>query len=174
MATNLGPSRGVMYFDCCINSNARSLVIRSLVISSLVITSLVNQFAADLFLHFTLTRVNTLVAVIMDGTTEPIIVVIGHPIAGNPSQFALERALRAMKLDWRVLSFDVKPEDVAAALEGFSVTGIAGVLIDPSVAAPASQWYADRTSSDFAIIDCLCRDDEQTAAWQFRTTSLGG
>jgi hypothetical protein len=103
----------------------------------------------------------------MDGTTEPIIVVIGHPIAGNPSQFAVEKALRAMKLDWRVLSFDVKPEDVAAALEGFSVTGIAGVLIDPSVAAAASQWYADKTSSDFAIIDCLYRDDEQQLLGSF-------
>ena len=48
----------------------------------------------------------------MDGTTEPIIAVIGHPIAGNPSQLALERALRAMDLDWRVLSFDVKPDDM--------------------------------------------------------------
>ena len=96
----------------------------------------------------------------MDGTTEPIIVVIGHPIAGNPSQFAVERALRAMKLDWRVLSFDVEPENIAAALEGFSVTGIAGVLIDPSVAAPATQWYADKNSIEVAIIDCLHRDDE--------------
>lgn len=97
----------------------------------------------------------------MDGTTEPIIVVIGHPIAGNPSQFAVERALRAMKLDWRVLSFDVKPADVAAALEGFAVTGICGVLIDPSVAAAASQWYADRNSTDVSTIDCLYRSDGQ-------------
>ena len=97
----------------------------------------------------------------MDGTTEPIIVVIGHPIAGNPSQFAVERALRAMKLDWRVLSFDVKPADVAAALVGFSVTGIRGVLIDPSVAAAATQWYADRTSTDVSTIDCLYRSDDQ-------------
>ncbi len=29
----------------------------------------------------------------MDAPTQSIIVVIAHPIAGNPSQFALERAL---------------------------------------------------------------------------------
>ena len=36
----------------------------------------------------------------MDGTTEPIIAVLGHPIAGNPSQLALERAFAAMKLEY--------------------------------------------------------------------------
>ena len=55
----------------------------------------------------------------MDGTTEPIIAVLGHPIAGNPSQFAFESALQSMELDWRVVSFDVSPEDIPAALQGF-------------------------------------------------------
>ena len=96
----------------------------------------------------------------MDGTTEPIIAVIGHPIAGNPSQFAVERALHEMKLEWRVLSFDVAPDDIAAALEGFSVTGIAGVLIDPSVEAAASRWYAEKTSDPDVVIDCLFRDQD--------------
>jgi hypothetical protein len=80
----------------------------------------------------------------MDGPTEAIIVVIGHPIAGNPAQFATERALRSLKLDWRVLSFDVKPEDVATALDGFAVTGIQGVIIDSSLAAEARQWFERR------------------------------
>jgi hypothetical protein len=101
----------------------------------------------------------------MDGTTEPIIAVIGHPIAGNPSQFAVERALREMKLDWRVLSFDVDPEDVAAAIEGFSVIGVAGVLIDPSVTSSASRWYTQKASeADDSPIDCLYRDDQKFVA----------
>lgn len=101
----------------------------------------------------------------MDGTTEPIIAVIGHPIAGNPSQFAIERGLDSLGLDWRVLSFDVHPENIAAALEGFKVTGIAGVLIDMTVRDVASRWYADKsatTSLDgepHGEIDCLYRDE---------------
>ena len=94
----------------------------------------------------------------MDGTTEPIIAVIGHPIAGNPSQFAIERALAALELEWRVLSFDVHPDHIAAALEGFKVTGIAGVMIDPSVRPIAANWYAtkvketaDQAKRDVAI-----------------------
>jgi hypothetical protein len=101
----------------------------------------------------------------MDGTTEPIIAVIGHPIAGNPSQFAVERALREMKLDWRVLSFDVDPEDVAAAIEGFSVIGVAGVLIDPSVTSSAARWYTQKASEgDDHPIDCLYRDEQKFVA----------
>lgn len=98
----------------------------------------------------------------MDGTTEPIIAVIGHPIAGNPSQLAIERALARLGLEWRVLSFDVAPDDVAKALDGFSVTGIRGVLIDPSVQEQASTWYADYQSDDDSVtFDCLYRDSDQ-------------
>lgn len=95
----------------------------------------------------------------MDAATESIIVVIAHPIAGNPSQFAFERALRALELDWRVLSFDVRPEHVAAAVEGFAVTGIAGVLIDPSLEAAATAWYQGTVDSGVLSVDCLYRPD---------------
>lgn len=113
----------------------------------------------------------------MEGTTEPIIAVIGHPIAGNPTQLAVERALHAMNLDWRVLSFDVRPEDVAAAMEGFDVTGIIGVMIDESVAREASQWFASRQSDEtdqdqqnpqltenapLEAVDCFYRDESRS------------
>lgn len=77
-----------------------------------------------------------------DGTTEPIIAIIGHPIAGNPSQLAIERSLLSLGMEWRVLSFDVQPQDVAKALDGFAVTGIAGVMIAPTLQQAAGQWFA--------------------------------
>lgn len=97
----------------------------------------------------------------MDGTTEPIIAVIGHPIAGNPTQFAIERAFYALDLEWRVLSFDVELDQVATAFEGFNVTGIAGVIIDPSVISAASAWYrskSDASHTNDELIDCLFRE----------------
>ena len=78
-----------------------------------------------------------------DGTTEPIIAIIGHPIAGNPSQLAIERSLHSLGLEWRVLSFDVEPENVAKALDGFSVTGIAGVMIATNLESAAADWYSE-------------------------------
>lgn len=113
----------------------------------------------------------------MDGTTEPIIAVIGHPIAGNPTQFAIEMALRSLDLDWRVLSFDVDPADIGVALDGFAVTGFAGVIIDPSVGNEAATWYgnqlqqqsdADKTSDLYETWD---DDDEAREAKESETPS---
>ncbi len=96
----------------------------------------------------------------MDGTTEPLLAVVGHPIAGNPSQFALERAVSSLGLDWRILSFDVPPCDIPAALNGFAVTGIAGVLVDRNVCEAASAWYVEKTGFEGLFIDCLVRGEE--------------
>lgn len=81
----------------------------------------------------------------MDRATEPVLVVLGHPIAGNPAQFAMERALAAMKLDWRVLSFDVLPSRLHVALEGLDALGVEGVLFAPNLLRAAAQWAVTQT-----------------------------
>ncbi len=108
----------------------------------------------------------------MDGTTEPILVVIGNPIAGNPAQFALERSLRALDLDWRVLSFDVIPDHVPAAIGGFAVTGIVGVLVSRELASSAGFWRSQDVDAGSEAVDCFFRDEEgqfqgedQTLIW---------
>jgi len=95
----------------------------------------------------------------MDGTTEPVVAVIGHPIAGNPSQFAFERALAAMQLEWRVISFDVASEAIAAALDGAEVLGLRGILLDSNVSQAATEWCRPR-QPEIDAIDCLYRDPE--------------
>ena len=94
----------------------------------------------------------------MDGNTEPVIAVIGHPIAGNPSQFALERALASAGLEWRVFSFDVSPQSAATALDGLEALGVSGVLIDESLTESASTWR-DQSSQGESYVDCLCFAD---------------
>ncbi len=97
----------------------------------------------------------------MEGTTEPILTILGNPIAGNPSQFAIERALDDMNLEWRVLSFDVREADIPAALDGLEVLGIRGVLVDSSVSRAVANWYAAKHSQQDGAplaIDCLYRD----------------
>ena len=97
----------------------------------------------------------------MDGTTEPVVAVIGHPIAGNPSQFALERAFSAMELEWRVLSFDVAPDKIAVALDGIDVLGIRGVLIGSELSQAATHWYqAQDPEGEGQWIDCLVRGED--------------
>ena len=98
----------------------------------------------------------------MDGYTEPLIAVIGHPIAGNPSQFAIERALQSLELDYRVTSFDVQPEQLEAALSGLEVLGFLGVLVDESLASEVGQWWKKRNPEleTSAPIHCLFRDPD--------------
>lgn len=99
----------------------------------------------------------------MDGTTEPVVAVIGHPIAGNPAQFAIERALMSMKLSWRVMSFNVSPDRVATALDGLETLAFRGVLIDSSLNEAATDWYRLRDSSESApgSVGCLFRPAEK-------------
>ncbi|QEF96047.1 hypothetical protein Mal15_00730 [Stieleria maiorica] len=72
----------------------------------------------------------------MDGITEPVVLVLGHPIAGNPAQFALERAFESMQLRWRVISSDVPPERVEQAIAGAEVLGFRGLLLDQNLVTP--------------------------------------
>ena len=69
----------------------------------------------------------------MEGIIEPVVLVLGHPIAGNPAQFALERAFDSLDLRWRVLSCDVPPERLNEAITGAEVLGFRGLLLDENL-----------------------------------------
>ncbi|EMI57202.1 hypothetical protein [Rhodopirellula sallentina] len=68
----------------------------------------------------------------MDGTTEPIIAVIGYPIAGNPTQFALETGFAAAQIDCRVMSVSLSPGRVAAALAGMDAMNFVAAWVAPT------------------------------------------
>lgn len=50
----------------------------------------------------------------------------GYPVAENPTQAMIEPAFREMGLDWRYLTLEVKPEDLAAAVAGARAFGFQG------------------------------------------------
>ncbi|MEO9590902.1 shikimate dehydrogenase [Rhodopirellula bahusiensis] len=68
----------------------------------------------------------------MDEKIEPVLAVVGHPVAGNPTQFALESALEQANVDCRVLSFDLNPKQMPIALDGMHAMSFRGVWIDAS------------------------------------------
>ncbi|MEM8912669.1 MAG: hypothetical protein AAGC97_12965 [Planctomycetota bacterium] len=78
----------------------------------------------------------------MDVTTEPVIAVIGDPIAGNPTQFAMETALDRAGVDARVLSLSLPPHRIATALDGMSAMSFRGVWIDASCQVPVAEYLA--------------------------------
>lgn len=50
----------------------------------------------------------------------------GYPVAENPTQAMIEPAYRAMGLDWRYLTLEVKPENLAASVSGARAFGFQG------------------------------------------------
>ncbi|MBC8352107.1 MAG: shikimate dehydrogenase [Planctomycetes bacterium] len=51
---------------------------------------------------------------------------MGQPVAGNPTQFMIERAFAAAGLDWRYLTLEVPPENLEDALRGLRAMGFKG------------------------------------------------
>jgi shikimate dehydrogenase len=52
--------------------------------------------------------------------------VFGHPVAENPTQVMAESAYRALGLDWRYLTIEVLPADLATAVRGAVAMGFRG------------------------------------------------
>jgi len=88
---------------------------------------------------------------------------IGHPLAGNPTQYMLEKAFSHHQLDWRYLSLDVLPEDLATAVRGMRAMGFAG----GNCAEPHKQAvlpYLDRngqTAELSGVVNFFLRKDDQ-------------
>lgn len=94
--------------------------------------------------------------------TEPVLVVLGDPIAGNPSQFALERAFAAVNAEWRVVSRSIAPADLATAIAGLKVCDFGGVWLDHHLArqddgifgldcfSPSDRWQGMAIRQQFA------------------------
>ncbi len=56
---------------------------------------------------------------------------MGEPVAGNPTQYMLEKAFDAARLDWRFLTFEVSPLEFEGALRGARIFGFHGVMLAP-------------------------------------------
>ena len=55
-----------------------------------------------------------------DSALQEIVCCIGRPVAGNPTQFMMQRVLAKSGLDWCYLTLEVAPEDLADAMRGMA------------------------------------------------------
>ena len=51
---------------------------------------------------------------------------MGQPVAGNPTQYMMEKSFAKAGLDWRYLTLEVAPEQLAAAIAGMRAMGFRG------------------------------------------------
>jgi shikimate dehydrogenase len=61
-----------------------------------------------------------------DSPIQEIVCCMGQPVAGNPTQFMMERAFAAAGLDWRYLTLEVPPGNLADAVRGMRAMGFRG------------------------------------------------
>jgi shikimate dehydrogenase len=88
---------------------------------------------------------------------------MGQPVAGNPTQFILERTFAAARLEWRCLTLEVAPEALADAVRGMRAMGFRGASIHlPHRAAvvPLLDGVSDQAQS-IGAVNCISRRDDQ-------------
>lgn len=62
----------------------------------------------------------------MHSSLQEITFLFGQPVAGNPTQFMMERAFAAAGLDWRYLTLEIPPERLGDAVLGARAMGFRG------------------------------------------------
>lgn len=92
----------------------------------------------------------------------PILTWLGYPAGGNPTQYVTEKAFRHHDLDWRYLTLEVRPEDLADAVRGMRAMGFSG----GNVGSPHKDTIAsllDRTTETAELsgyVNVLLRDPQ--------------
>jgi shikimate dehydrogenase len=88
---------------------------------------------------------------------------MGQPVAGNPTQYMMEKAFDRARLDWRYLTFEISPEQFDDAMRGFRALGFRGA----NFTIPHKQAvlaYCDELSEGARLIgavNCVVRERDK-------------
>jgi shikimate dehydrogenase len=94
---------------------------------------------------------------------QEICTLFGQPVAGNPTQYMIEKAFAHHRLEWRYLTLEVAPEDLGDAVRGMRAMGFRGGNITKPHKVAVVQWL-DRLSDAAAMmgaVNCIVREDRQ-------------
>jgi len=88
---------------------------------------------------------------------------MGQPVAGNPTQFMMEKAFEAADLDWRYLTFEVRPDDLATAVRGMREMGFKGghFTIPHKVAVIEHLDGLSEAAELMGAVNCIYRDGDK-------------
>lgn len=90
---------------------------------------------------------------------QEIVAVFGQPVAGNPTQYMMEKAFVQVGLDWRYLTLEVAPENLADAVRGMRAMGFRGCNLTIPHKVEVIQ-YLDHTSEAATLmgaVNCVNR-----------------
>jgi shikimate dehydrogenase len=90
---------------------------------------------------------------------QEIVAVFGQPVAGNPTQYMMEKAFAEAGLDWRYLTLEVAPENLGDAVRGMRAMGFRGCNLTIPHKVAVIQ-HLDRSSEAAALmgaVNCVNR-----------------
>jgi shikimate dehydrogenase len=94
---------------------------------------------------------------------QEICVLLGQAVAGNPTQYMMEKLFAHHGLDWRYITLEVTPDDLGDAIRGIRALGFRGANITKPHKVPVLA-YLDRLSEAAATIgavNCIIRDGKK-------------
>ena len=89
--------------------------------------------------------------------------VFGHPVAENPTGVMQEAAFQDRSLNWRYLTIEVRPEDLAGAMVGLRAFNMRGINLTIPHKVAVIQ-YLDRLSPEAELmgaVNTVVREDDQ-------------
>ncbi len=98
-----------------------------------------------------------------DVSLQPILALLGSPVAGNPTQFMMEKAFAYHALDWRYISVEVRPEDLGDAVRGIRAMGFAGGNCANPHKETVCQYLSrlGSTAEIAGVVNLMIREDQQ-------------
>jgi shikimate dehydrogenase len=94
---------------------------------------------------------------------QQIVAVFGQPVAGNPTQYIMEKAFAKAGLDWRYLTLLVTPENLGDAVRGARAMGFCGFNCTIPHKVEVIK-YLDRTSEAAGLmgaVNCVNRQGDE-------------
>ena len=94
---------------------------------------------------------------------QEILTCMGQPVAGNPTQYMLEKAFVAAGLDWRYLTLEVSPKNLGDAVRGMRAMGFRGgnFTIPHKVAVIEHLDGLSPAAELMGAVNCVYRDGEK-------------
>lgn len=98
-----------------------------------------------------------------DSAIETLVCCMGQPVAGNPTQFMMEKAFNAAGLDWRYITLEVPAENLADAMKGFRAMGFKGgnFTIPHKVAVIEHLDGLSEAAELMGAVNCVNRDGDR-------------
>ncbi len=110
----------------------------------------------------------------MENRTQPILCCIGDDVAGEPTQFLMERVAAAGQLDWHAITVEVSPDKLAEAWRGIDVMQFRAARFFSAHQASAMHLVAEPSAQDLFVggVTSALRVSGQWQMWHNSGPSL--